>query len=135
MAHAVVEWTDNLEADGFQIRPLLALIARHMRDSDGVFPVGGIRIRGVRLTDYVIADDSGEDAFINISVLMGAGRSAQFRTEFFDHLFEAVAALLQPIFERRALALSMYVHEADEAGSWKKNNIHQRLRKAADGSE
>jgi hypothetical protein len=40
MAHAVVEWTDNLEKDGFAVRPLLELIAREMREADGVFPWG-----------------------------------------------------------------------------------------------
>ena len=130
MAHAIVEWTDNLEADGFEIRPLLALIAAAMRDSDGVFPWGGIRIRGVRLTDYVIADDSGEDAFINITVKMGAGRSAEFKSAFFNALFDRIKAQLADLFERRFLALSLYVEEADPAGSFKHNNLHKRFRKA-----
>ena len=83
MAHAIVEWTDNLEADGFEIRPVLELIARAMREADGVFPWGGIRVRGIRLTDYVIADGLGDDAFINVTVKMGPGRSAEFKTAFF----------------------------------------------------
>lgn len=128
MAHATVEWTDNLAVDGFEIRPLLERIARHMREADGVFPWGGIRLRGVRLTDYVIADDSGQDAFINISILMGAGRDVAFKQRFFGTLFEAVKADLAPLFERRFLALSMYVDEADEATSYKHNNIHPRFR-------
>jgi len=114
MAHAVVEWTDNLATDGFEIRPLLSLIAAEMRDADGVFPLGGIRVRGIRLEDYVIADDTDQDAFVNIRVLMGAGRPAEFKGAF----------------ERRYLALSMYIDEADEAGSFKHNNIHHRFRKA-----
>lgn len=65
MAHSVVEWTDNLESDGFRIRALLELIACKMREAGGMFPQGGIRVRGIRLTDYVIADDSGKDAFID----------------------------------------------------------------------
>lgn len=134
MAHAIVEWTDNLEENGFKVRPLLALIAEHMRDSGGVFPVGGIRIRGVKLSDYVIADDSGEDAFVNVTVLMGGGRSEEFRKAFFDRLFAAIGDHLQPIFDLRPLAISMYVFEASEPMSWKKNNIHLRLKKAADAA-
>lgn len=131
MAHATVEWTDNLEADGFEIRPLLESIARAMRDSDGVFPWAGIRVRGIRLTDYVIADDSGEDAFINVDVKMGTGRPAEFRRAFFTSLFEQIKADLAPLFARRYLALSLYVEEADEQGSFKHNNIHARFRKPA----
>jgi len=130
MAHAVVEWTDNLATDGFEIRPLLSLIAAEMRDADGVFPLGGIRVRGIRLEDYVIADDTDQDAFVNIRVLMGAGRPAEFKGAFFRRLFAAVKLHLEPLFERRYLALSMYIDEADEAGSFKHNNIHHRFRKA-----
>ena len=128
MAHATVQWTDNLEADGFAIRPLLELIAAHMRDSGGVFPVGGIRVRGLRLVDYVIADDAGTDAFINIDVKMAAGRSAEFRKPFFDALFEAIKAHLSDLFDRRPLALSLYVEQTEEADSYKHNTIHRRLK-------
>lgn len=129
MAHAIVEWTDNLEADGFEIRPALELIARAMREADGVFPWGGIRVRGIRLTDYVVADDAGDDAFINVTVKMGPGRSAEFKQAFFSALFEQLKAHTADLFARRSLALSLYVEEADEAGSFKHNNIHKRFRK------
>jgi len=130
MAHAIVEWTDNLEGD-MAIRDLLALIAKAMREADGVFPWGGIRVRGIKLTDYVIADDTGEDAFINIIVKMGAGRSQNFKTAFFTALFDQVKTFLEPVFATRFLALTLYVEEADEAGSFKHNNIHTRFRKAS----
>ena len=129
MAHAIVEWTDNLE-DSIDLKRLLQLIAREMRDADGVFPIGGIRVRGIKLTDYVIADDSGEDAFVNITVKMGAGRPAAFKQQFFEALFEKIKAHFAAIFASRYLALSLYVEEADEAGSYKHNNIHTRFRKA-----
>lgn len=127
MAHATVEWTDNLEGE-FDLKGLLSLIAEEMRErSDGVFPVGGIRVRGIRLTDYVIADGQGpDDAFINIDVKMGAGRPVEFRKRFFDQLFAAVTAYLGDLFDRRPLALSLYVEEAE---GWKHNSIHKRLGK------
>ena len=126
MAHAIVEWTDNLTGD-FDIRALLGLIAEQMREgADGVFPPAGIRVRGIKLTDYVIADGrNAADAFINIDVKMGAGRSQDFRRQFFDGLFERVKQHLGDVFERRPLALSLYV---EEAGGWKHNTIHKRFR-------
>lgn len=125
MAHATVEWTANLEGE-FDLAGLLSLIAAEMRErSGGVFPVGGIRVRGHRLDDYVIADGlGGDDAFINIDVKMGAGRDAAFKQAFFTRLFEAVKAYLGELFDRRPLALSLYVEEAE---GWKHNSIHQRL--------
>lgn len=130
MAHATVEWTDNLLEDGFQVRPLLELIATAMREADGVFPVGGIRVRANKLTDYVIADDAGTDAFINIDVKMAAGRPADFRRDFFGSLFETIVTHLGDLPQRRPLAVSLYVEETTNEVSWKFNTIHDRLRKA-----
>jgi 5-carboxymethyl-2-hydroxymuconate isomerase len=129
MAHAIVEWTDNLEGQA-DIHGLLQLIAKAMREADGVFPWGGIRVRAIKLTDYVIADDTGEDAFVNVTVKMGAGRPAEFKQRFFNDLFEAVKVHFGSVFDSRYLALSLYIEEADEAGSFKHNNIHKRFRKA-----
>lgn len=126
MAHVTVEWTANLAGE-FDLAALLGLIAADMRErADGVFPVGGIRVRAYRVDDYVIADGACvDDAFINIDVKMGAGRSAEFRNAYFDALFERISAFLAPLLEWRPLALSLYVEEAE---GWKRNTIHQRLR-------
>lgn len=129
MAHATVEWTDNLAGE-FDLPAMLRLIADEMRErSGGAFPVGGIRVRGLRLTDYVVADGADpRDAFINIDVKMGAGRTPEFRRAFFDALFDRVKGQLGDLFDRRPLALSLYVEEAE---GWKHNSIHARLGQAA----
>jgi 5-carboxymethyl-2-hydroxymuconate isomerase len=128
MAHVTIEWTANLERE-FDLRALMELVAQDMRErADGVFPVGGIRVRAYRVDEYVIADNAGpDDAFVNLDVKMGAGRSAEFRQRYFDALFERVSTFFADLFERRPLALSMYVEEAE---GWKKNSIHHRLKKA-----
>lgn len=125
MAHAVVEWTDNLEEE-FDLKGFLSLIAEEMRNrSDGVFPVGGIRVRGIKLTDYVIADgQSADDCFINIEILMGAGRSDEFKQQFFDALWERLNGFLGDLYDRRPFAMTLYVFESK---GWKKNSIHKRL--------
>ena len=129
MAHAVVEWTANLAGE-LDIRGLLARIAEEFGTrSDGVFPVGGIRVRAVRLDDYVIADGKDErDAFVNITVRMGKGRSAEFRQTFFNQLFTAVREFIGDLPDRRPFGLTMYV---DESEGWKLNTIHDRLKGSA----
>lgn len=128
MAHVTIEWTDNLEGE-FDLRSLMEMIADDMAgNSGGIFPVGGVRVRAYRLADYVIADNKGpDDAFINIEVKMGGGRSEEFRKTYFDALFARVSDHLGDLFERRPTALTLYVAEAD---GWKKNSIHTRLKKS-----
>lgn len=128
MAHVVVEYTANLAAEG-DIPGLLTMIARELRDAGGVFPVGGIRVRAVRLDDYVVADGAEDDAFVHITAKIGKGRPEEFKKAFFGGLFEKVKAHFTDLYARRYLALSMYVEEADESGSFKHNNIHRRFKK------
>ncbi|MGX1197856.1 hypothetical protein [Parvibaculum sp. MBR-TMA-1.3b-4.2] len=128
MAHVVVEWTDNLEGQA-DIHGLLALIAATMREGE-MFPWGGIRVRALKLTDYVVADGRADDAFVHITVTMGAGRAVEAKQRFFDDLFERVKRHFAHLYETRYLALSLYVEEADEQVSFKHNNIHVRFRSA-----
>jgi 5-carboxymethyl-2-hydroxymuconate isomerase len=125
MAHVTIEWTANLAGE-LDVRALMELVAEDMRErADGVFPAGGIRVRAYRVDDYVIADDAGaDDAFVNLDVKMGAGRSPDFRKTYFDALFARVRDHLGGLFERRPLALSLYVEAAE---GWKHNTIHRRL--------
>lgn len=127
MAHAVVEYTNNLGPDA-DIRGLLNKIARAMVDTDGVFPIGGIRVRAIKLEDYVVADGQADDAFVNIEVRMAAGRPDEFKQQFFSALFDMAKAHFAPLAAQRYFALSMYVQDLP-ALSFKDNNIHARFRK------
>ncbi len=127
MPHAIVEYSANLR-DAADIPGLLQVIAARLRDSGGVFPLGGIRVRAYAAEDYVIADGTApDDAFIHVTVKIGAGRPDDFKRRFFGALFEAIKAHCAPLSARRGLALSLYVEEADEAGSFKHNTIHHRF--------
>ena len=55
----------------------------------------------IRLEDYVIADGKADDAFVNVTVKMGAGRSAEFKREFFTALFEKIKAHFADLYARR----------------------------------
>jgi len=127
MAHATIEWSANLEG-ALDLKALMNLIADDMaNNSGGVFPVGGIRVRAYRADDYVIADATcPDDAFINVDVKMGTGRSAEFRKAYFDALSDRIVAFLGDLFDRRPLAFSLYVAEVE---GWKHNSIHKRLKK------
>jgi 5-carboxymethyl-2-hydroxymuconate isomerase len=127
MPHCIVEYTDNLGEEA-AIPVLLEKIAAKFRDSNGVFPTGGIRVRAIRLAEYVIADGKGDDAFVNVTAKIGPGRDPEFKKRFFDEMFELIKAHFKPVFDSRYFALSFYIEEADEKGSYKLNNIHSRFK-------
>ncbi len=129
MPHLVFEYTDNL-GENADIRGLLEKASAVLRSRGGVFPTGGIRVRAIRLEEYLVADGSHpDDAFVHGRLQIGAGRSEAEKTAVCDALFAAMTEHFAGEFERRGLALSLEISEFSEAGTWKKNNIHARYRK------
>lgn len=133
MPHAIVEYSHNLFPDG-DVQGLLAKLASALRDSEGVFPVGGIRVRAQRYDEYVVADGHADNAFVVVTFEIGAGRDPAFKKRFFDATFELVKAHFAQLYASRPLSLAMYVHELAEHDSYKHNNLHARL-KAQHGAE
>ena len=76
MPHFVVEYTDNLGAEA-RIGELLTRVNQVLLDQGGVFPAGGIRSRAVRLTEYAVADEAEDYAFVHAVLRIGSGRSAE----------------------------------------------------------
>ena len=129
MPHVVVEYTDNLRAEG-DIPGLLAKINGVLIAQGGVFPIGGIRSRAIELADYAVADGKADDAFVHVTLKMAAGRDPAAKKRACDALFDVVKAHFAALFAKRYLALSMEVREFDEGGTYKHNNIHARFRRA-----
>lgn len=128
MPHCVVEYTDNLAGE-VDVPALLRALAERLCDSDGMFPKGGVRVRAHRLTEYAIADGAGaDDAFAHLTVKVARGRPRERLDAFFAGFFEVAKDALAPAFARRPLALSLYVEEVDEGGSYKHNTIHARFK-------
>ncbi|MCD5322142.1 MULTISPECIES: 5-carboxymethyl-2-hydroxymuconate Delta-isomerase [Pontibacillus] len=122
MPHIIVEYTDNLADLNF--RSLLKSLNHVLVESDH-FPTGGIRSRAVKLTDYVVADGTEDDAFVHIELKVGAGRSEEVLKATSESLFEAAKTFLDDCFKDRYLALSLEVTEF-RFPTQKKNNIHNR---------
>lgn len=129
MPHLIYEYTDNLGAEA-DIPGLLRKSNQVLIDQGGVFPIGGIRARAICLSEYCVADGSADDAFVHLTLKIGAGRSDAQKQKAGDALFEMIKAHFAGIFARRGLALSMEISEFSEAGTWKQNNIHVRYGKA-----
>ena len=128
MPHLIYEYTDNL-LPGADIPALLLKSNQVLIAQGGVLPIGGIRSRAIRLTDYCVADGSVDDAFVHAVFKMGAGRSDEVKKKIGDDLFKVISEHFAAIFQKRTLALSLEIVEFSEAGTWKQNNIHARYKK------
>ena len=127
MPHFVVEYTANIKAEA-RIPELLRKVNTVLIAQGPVFPLGGIRSRAIELTDYAIADFADDYAFVHCNLKIGAGRSPDEKKKAFDELFAMLQEHFRPLYESRGFALSMEVGEFSEAGTYKYNNLHQRLR-------
>jgi 5-carboxymethyl-2-hydroxymuconate isomerase len=127
MPHFIVEYTANLEDEG-DLPGLLRKINEAMIGQGGVFPIGGIRSRAIRLDCYRMADGAADYAFVHATLKIGAGRDEATRQRAGDALFAVMQAHFAALYERRYLALSLELVEFSEAGTWKHNNVHARFK-------
>ena len=132
MPHLTIEYSANLRAAG-DISGLLPKLAQSLREqrADGkpVYPTGGVRVRAYEALDYCIADGSTGGGFVNATLKIGGGRPRDAVRATGDALFEVMKAHFAALYERQGLALSLYVDEVNEGGSWKHNNLHARLKR------
>ncbi len=132
MAHIVIEYSaglrGRLDLPGFLTAVHQAALAT------GVFPIGGIRTRAYAAEDYVIADGHPENAFVHLSLKVGHGRDLQTRKRACEAIFEAACRYLAPIFEAVPLGISLEMQEIDPVLTFKKNNLHDYVKRRQGGA-
>jgi 5-carboxymethyl-2-hydroxymuconate isomerase len=132
MPHLTLEYSAGL-ADNESVALLCRKLARCLQDQRdgerGVYPVGGIRVRALRCETFCIADGVIEAAFLHANLKIAAGRSEAVKRATGDALFDIIKEHFADLFERQGLALSLEISEFSEAGTWKHNNLHARLKR------
>lgn len=126
MPHLTIEYSANLEPET-DIAALCETLRLAMLET-GIFEIGAIRVRAHKCDHYAIADLHPDNAFLNMDLKIGAGRSADDKKIMGQTIFDAAAEQLKPLFESPHFALSLYIEEFPPERSWKKNSIHPRLR-------
>ena len=127
--HFTFEYSANLEGRcDFKV---LSRIVHETIVATGLFELGAVRVRAFRSDNYAIADLLPENSFIDMSLRLGVGRTAEEKKLVGERIFTAVSAYLAPIYETPHFALSLDVREIDRELSWKKNGMHSRLRPVA----
>ena len=126
MPHLNIEYSSNLEArvpmDDFCEAMLRAALAT------GVFETGAVRVRATMCSSFAIADDHPDNAFLDMSLRIGAGRDLETKKRAGEAIFAAARAYLSDLFNTPHFALSFEIREIDRDLSWRINVIHPRLR-------
>jgi 5-carboxymethyl-2-hydroxymuconate isomerase len=129
--HLTLEYSANL-ADAQSIGQLCDTLAQCLdaqrENEQKVYPLGGIRVRAVRCEQYRIADGRPDAAFLHANLKIAAGRSDAVKKATGDALFALIKQHFAAEFEQQGLALSLEINEFSEAGTWKHNNLHARLK-------
>lgn len=126
MAHIVIEYSAGLR-ERLALPALLSAVHQAALTT-GVFPVGGLRTRAYEAQHYVIADGHPDNAFVHLSLKVGHGRDLETRKRAGETIFEAACRHLAPIYESQPLAISLEMQEIDPVLTFKKNNLHERVR-------
>ena len=102
MPHFIAEYTDNIE-QAADLPGLFSKVHDYL-GATGVFPLGGIRSRGVRLDTWRMADGKHDYAFVHMRLQVGAGRDLATRREVAEGLFDIIKAHFATLQAQRLLA-------------------------------
>ncbi|HYA72264.1 MAG TPA: 5-carboxymethyl-2-hydroxymuconate isomerase [Roseiarcus sp.] len=124
MPHVVIEYSANLEAE---VEPMALVTAVHRAVLEQpAFEAPGVRTRASRREHYLVAEGDPENAFIAVTARVGPGRDSATRKAASEAIMAALYRVVEPIYRRRGLALSVEVTELDAAGMTRRNNLRAR---------
>lgn len=127
MPHLNIEYSANL-AEELDIDALVARIHETALET-GIFPLGGVRTRAEARSHYRIANGDPRAGYIHMLVRIGAGRDFDKRRAAGDRIFSALCEFTDELYRSRPLALSFELHEIPPDMAWRKNNLHELLKK------
>lgn len=93
----------------------------------GVFPLAGIRVRAICADHVSMADGNPDHAYIDISVRLRAGRSADAKARATQHIFAAAEAFCAKAMATSSLMLSLEMRDIDPDLAPKASSIRSHL--------
>lgn len=131
MPHLVIDHSPGLEK-ALEMEALCARLREAAR-ATGLFPEGGIRVRAHAAEACAIADMHPRNAYLHLTVAVGAGRERAALRAAGETIWTALEAALGARLDDGHFALSMEMREIDPDLSWKRNSIHRRLAAGQEG--
>ena len=129
MPHLNIEYSANLE-DALDIQALVERIHETALGT-GIFPLGGVRTRAEARQHYRIANGNPDAGYIHMIVRIGSGRDEPTRRQAGDRIFGALCDFTEEHYRAHPLALSFELQEIPPEMAWRKNNLHELLKKEA----
>ena len=127
MPHITIEYSANLEPK-IEIERLVEKV-HAAAAATGALELGGLRTRAVRRDVYRVADGLPNNAFVYV-VLRIRPRTVEQRKQLGEAIFEACSKHLDPLFKTMGIALSVESQLLDHEFTYRRNNLHDRLRAA-----
>ncbi|WP_149588653.1 5-carboxymethyl-2-hydroxymuconate Delta-isomerase [Tabrizicola flagellatus] len=125
MPHIQIDYSPNLED-----RLDIAGLCRTLRDAaaaTGILPLAGIRVRATACTHVVIADGNPDHAFLDISLRLRGGRSAEDKARATAEIFAAAETFCAEVLATSSFMLSFEMRDIDPALSPKTSSIRRYL--------
>jgi 5-carboxymethyl-2-hydroxymuconate isomerase len=129
MPHLNIEYSANLE-EVLDVQGLVDRIHETALET-GIFPLGGVRTRAEARKCYRIANGDPRAGYIHMLVRIGSGRDFEVRRAAGEKIFAALCGFTDELYRSRPLALSFELHEIPPDMAWRKNNLHELLKKEA----
>jgi len=130
MPHFLVEYSSNLE-EALDL-PALFEKLHAVAGKSGVFPVAGMRSRGLPREHYRLADGHPDNGFVHVNLRVGAGRDVETLRREGEAIFAALTEHMAALFKERPLALSFEISEIHPEFNFKKGNIRDYLKARAE---
>jgi len=126
MAHFVLEYSDNIDAELLDVQGLFAKLHDAAHRS-GIFPLKGVRSRAYVCRDFRIADGNPEHMFVHLSFLIGVGRSPDEKERVSKQFFDVLTTHFASCFNVRGVAMSFEMRELEAVYKYNKNNIEDYM--------
>lgn len=125
MPHFHIDYSANLEE-----RMDMAAFCTAIRDAaaeTGLFPLAGIRVRALRADHVVMADGNPDHAYLDLSIRLRAGRTAQAKAEATAHIFAKAEEFCAELLATSSFMLSLEMRDIDPDLSPKVSSIRRFL--------
>ena len=126
MPHFILEYSANLEQD-LSLDGLFKALHETAMET-GVFALGGVRFRAHRCDHYLVADADPNNAFVHLTARIGRRRDPDVRQAVAEKIFDTLVEYLDALYQARPLAISFELTELTPGLSFRKNNIHEKIR-------